>query len=132
MTVDLQTIMAARLARRDIPRDERRIRIRVLSETDGLALCGVVIWFGENVVEIYESDLAEFRKLIENDRQGLILAEEDYRAHLAEVEEKKGATERPFRPSLAASFRHLRRRDPLPFRAVEVLSDEKSKPTKAA
>jgi hypothetical protein len=131
MTIDLNTIMAARLARRDVPRDEKTVRIVVDSRVDKWAVCGRVLDAGSQTIELYESDVAELKRWVETDLEGLRLAEEDFRAHLDEVEASGGVrTERPYRPSLEASFRAMRRRDMLPLRSVTVLGEDKPQPTK--
>lgn len=124
--MDLMTIMAARLARRDLPRDEEQIDIEITSTTHNLPMGGVLVEYGTHTYRIYKSDLPSFVAQVETDLSGLAAAEEDFRAHEAEIIEKKGATERPFRPSLTASFRYLKRRDPRPFSSVRVL-DQRSK-----
>lgn len=122
MATDLTTIMAARLARRDVPRDVPRVSVLVDSTTDGLCFGGNVLHVGEQTIEIYEDEVPKLEALIETDEEGLALARVDYEAHVEEVAAKQGATtERHYRPALAASFRHLRRRDPLPLRRVEVV-----------
>lgn len=124
MAIDLTTIMAARLARRDVPRDEARIRVRVNSTSDGLVYAGHVLRCGVQEIEIYESELAPLLAMLEREGDKLALAQADYEAHLDEIKDKKGETSRTFYPSLSASFRHLHRRDVLPLRLVEVVTDK--------
>lgn len=126
MTIDLNTIMAARLARRDVPRNEKRVRVTVDCRCDKWAICGVVLDAGEQTIELYESDVAELKRWVENDHEGLRLAKADHDRHLAEVAENGGKyTSRPYRPSFEASFRHMTGRDLLPLRSVGVLGEDK-------
>lgn len=126
MTTSLEAVFAAKLARRDVPRNEKRVRVAIDCRCDKWAICGVVLDAGEQTVELYESDVAELKKWVEHDHDGLRLAEEDHAAHLAEVAGNDGKrTERSYRPSLEASFRAMRRRDMLPLRSVTILGEDK-------
>lgn len=127
MTIDLNTIMAARLARRDVPRNEKRVRVVVDSRADKWAICGVVLDAGKQTIELYEGDVAELERWVEHDGEGLRLAKADHDRHLAEVAENGGKyTNRAYRPSFEASFRHMTGRDLLPLRSVSVLGEDKA------
>jgi hypothetical protein len=136
--MDLQTVMAAKLARMDVPRDEAKVRVRVVSTADGVVECGLVIQAGDNELLVYASDITKLEALVETDEEAMHAAERDHRIHLAEIEEKRRArggdgkdveldTERAYRPSLAASFRQVNRRNMKPFKSVQRLDDKPAK-----
>lgn len=130
--MDLTTIMAARLARVDVPKDEAMVQIAIDSTTSGLCLFGHRVEHGKQTLRVYESEVAEFEKYVEHAADDLRAAERHHRENL-ELIEATQKNELPFIPSVEASFRLLFRRDPRPLRSLEVVKPKtESKSSKAA
>lgn len=124
----LQKLALARMARVDPPPFDVRtgepygvIRVAVTSHTDGQVIPGGHrAMSGEGVFEIYESQLGDLEALVDPaSASDLDRVRADYEHHVSECE--SGRNERPYLPSIPASYRRLFHRDMLPFSMVEVL-----------
>ena len=55
----------AKALRVDLPRDEPKVKIRVVSRTDGHVIAAKILSAGENVVDVFASDVAMFEREVE-------------------------------------------------------------------
>lgn len=133
--IDLNAAVLARTLRVDPPRNEPKVRIRIVSRTDGHVVCGHAVPFGESELEVYASQVREFEAWVETDLalvERAAAAAEEHAKAIAET----GQNDRPFLPSLEAWFRHLQPnhpRDVRPFRSVSVVEEgAPARPAKTA
>lgn len=116
--------------RRDLPRNEAKVRIRGISRVAHQVVAGHVIEQGEFEVEVYKSQVKDFEALTqtEEDREVLVQAEKRLEKLNAAFVKKhrKPADRSPH--SIEACFRELTiDRDLPPFEAIEVLDGKRQR-----
>jgi len=114
--------------RRDVPRNEARVRLRIVSRTERQVVAGYTVEKGENVIEVYRSQVAEMKKLAQTDEDKRLIeaAQQRYQKKLEMFLEKAPhLTERHCPFSVEACFRELTLdRDLPPFEELEELGEE--------
>lgn len=127
--VDINALAAAKILRQDPPRNEARVKLRVVSRAEGHALCGRVLSAGEQAVEVYESDVRAFTDAVETaDLSGAKSRLSRYEAAIASKRAGKPVadTALPRYPlSLEAVFREIEGRDILPLVSVERVEEKR-------
>jgi hypothetical protein len=150
MSTTIEKLALARMARVDpVPYDKRTgeeyalIRVVIDSTTinqpipNGNLVCNDEETGEAQVYEIYSNQLDAVESLVETATEAemsLVSADLDY--HTSECSGtlpngNAAENSRPYFPAFAASFRHIMRRDMLPFRSVEVLAKPKARAAKA-
>lgn len=133
----LTDIAAARMLRRDPPRDEPKVKIEVVSRADGHCIAGHRLAPGKNTIEVYASDVDAFRREVDPDDDPKMAAA---RAHFdgeCDILRRKDAGEKIAdadlprgQPSLERSFRAVHRADMQPLKSVRVIDDKRPQDTK--
>lgn len=127
----LTDIAAARMLRRDPPRDEPKVKIEVVSRADGHCIAGHRLAPGKSTIEVYASDVDAFkRELMRADDPKIVAARAHYDAE-CDVLRRKDAGEAIAdadlprgQPSIERSFRSVHRIDMPALVSVKLLEDK--------
>jgi hypothetical protein len=121
--MDLGQYAIAKALRVDPPRDEPKVKIRVVSRSDGHVIAAKILSVGENVLDVYASDVALFEREIET------ASMEPAKKRLAMIE--SGELPADLRPttliSLEGAFRQTEGRDMRPLVSVSRVEQPNTK-----
>ena len=127
MSVDLNTLAAAKILGMAPPRNEPKVKLRVVSRTHNHVICGVLLGAGEQMVDVYESDVQLFESAVERADMSQTKARvARYESALADKRSGKpiADTSLPRYPlSTEAVFREIEGRDMLPLLRVDRIDD---------
>lgn len=129
--IDINTLAAAKILKKDPPRAEERVKLRVVSRSEGHVIAGHVLSAGEQTVEVYESDVRLFTDSVE--RKDLGAAKERQARYAQAIEDKAAGkpvadTAFPRYPlSLEAVFREIEGRDLLPLISAKRFEEKAAK-----
>ncbi len=112
----------AKALRVDLPRDEPKVKIRVVSRSDGHVIAAKILSAGENVIDVHASDVALFEREVET------ASMDAAKRRLAMIE--SGELPADLRPttlvSLEGAFRQTEGRDMRPLVSVTRVEPQQS------
>jgi hypothetical protein len=128
-TIDINALAAAKILKKDPPRAEARVKIRVNCRTEGHVLCGEMLRAGDQTIEVYEGDVRAFVDAVETaDLSGAKARLARYEAAIASKRAGKPVADTAiprFPLSLEAVFRELEGRDIQPLVSVERVEERR-------